>query len=46
MFETCMKRQGYKYYVYSGPGNISYFETLEEAEDYAEEVEATVKKVD
>ena len=31
-----MKRQGYNWYIYIGPGDIHYFETYEEAEKYAE----------
>jgi hypothetical protein len=41
---TYTKRQGYDYYVYLGPGNISYFRTYEEAKEYADLNDAEVKE--
>jgi hypothetical protein len=40
-----MKDQGFNFYVYLGPGNISYFYTREEAEDFAESNGAEVQEV-
>jgi len=40
-----MKLNGYKYYVYLCPGNISYFMDYELAQEYAIENNAEVQKV-
>lgn len=37
MKQSYMRRQGYRYYVYLGPGNISYFEDYDSAKDFADE---------
>jgi len=44
--ETYMKRQGYKYYVYLGPGRIEYFFELTPAQEYAEKNGVEVQEVD
>ena len=44
--KTFMERQGYKYYVYVSPGNISYFYSYPVAQEYAESVGAVVKSMD
>lgn len=44
--KTAMYNAGYRYYVYVGPGSISYFETLPEAQEYAESTGGTIGEVD
>lgn len=43
---TTMKRNGYRFYVYNGPGMIEYFRTREEAESRAEETGGRIGEVD
>lgn len=44
--ETYMKTQGYRYYVYIGPGNISYFCDYESAKEYADMNDAEAKEME
>lgn len=44
--ETFLKRQGYNYYVYVSPGNISYFYSYAVAQEYAEQVGASVSNME
>lgn len=43
--QTWKAQQGYKYYVYLGPGRIWYFYDLDVAEDFAREHGAEVKEM-
>jgi len=44
--ETTMKKAGYKYYVYLGPGRIEYFFEFDAAQAYADVYNAQVSEVD
>jgi len=44
--DTYMKRQGYSYYVYLGPGRIEYFFELNSAQAYADACGAQVSEID
>lgn len=46
MYHTSMYNAGYRYYVYVGPGNISYFKTLVEASDYQQNMGGTIGEVE
>jgi hypothetical protein len=45
MEETFLKNQGYRYYVYLGPGQIEYFRCYEDARLYADNNGAEVKEM-
>jgi hypothetical protein len=45
MKSTWKAQQGYKYYVYVGPGRIEYFEDLEEAQECARKYGAEVEEM-
>ncbi|MDD4565716.1 MAG: hypothetical protein PHE79_09630 [Eubacteriales bacterium] len=45
MKPTWRAQQGYKYYVYIGPGRIEYFEDLESAQKCARDHGAEVKEM-
>ncbi len=46
MLHTSKYNDGYRYYVYDGPGMISYFRTLAEATAYAEESGGRIGEVE
>ncbi len=48
MMKSYMYRQGYRYYVYVSPGNISYFfeHEYEKAKDYADKTKREVSALD
>jgi hypothetical protein len=43
---TSLYRQGFRFYVYRGPGMIEYFRTIEEAQAWADETGGNVGTVD
>lgn len=43
--ETYLKRQGYNYYVYVGPGHIEYYVDRDKAQEYADEIGAEVQEM-
>lgn len=45
MKHTWKYEQGYRYYVYLGPGHIEYFEDLESAQECAEKNGAEVEEM-
>jgi hypothetical protein len=45
MKHTSMYNNGYRYYVYLGPGNINYFTTYREALIFAEDNGGDIKEV-
>ena len=45
MSESSKRRQGFRYYVYLGPGAIEYFTTLVDAQDYQSEFGGTIGEV-
>jgi hypothetical protein len=45
MKQTWKAQQGYKYYVYIGPGRIEYFDDLEAAEACAKDHDSEVKEM-
>jgi len=45
MKHTTMYNNGFRYYVYVSPGNISYFQTLPEAQDCATETSGRIGEV-
>lgn len=42
---TSMYKAGYRYYVYVGPGAISYFRTLSEAKEYQQQMGGEIGEV-
>lgn len=45
MRESYMKQQGYRFYVYVGPGVIEYFKTLKRAVEYQNTTGGTIGEV-
>jgi len=45
MKETFKKSQGFKFYVYVGPGNISYFYDYESAKSFADSCDCEVQEM-
>ncbi len=46
MQESYMRQQGYRFYVYVGPGAIEYFKTLKEAVEYQNIMGGTIGEVE
>ena len=45
MKHTTRYNDGYRYYVYVGPGNISYFQELAKAQEYAKKTDGAIGEV-